>query len=279
MDREGIPAGIRADEVIISPTAEIADDVEICAIDGARARRVIIGDYVRIASGVRAFVPELEIGDWCMIHGPTKIYGYESCMIGACTWIAQDVILNSTDLLTIGRGATISARASIWTHFTGGDTVQGCRYNDRKPAFLGDDVWIGVGATLAPIIAGEKSMALANASVTRDMLPNHVYGGVPAVDLTDKLGPPYKEISDEEKLARLKRLFAEFKAQALQSGEKLDFDRIQLACGAAVEDSSVSIFDAASRTYSKLGTPEEVAFMKFLLPCVKFFPHTPGRDT
>jgi len=268
---EIVPAGIKAKEIVIAQTAVIAEDAVICALDGGPADRVVIGDHARIARGFTAYARELAIGDWCTIHGPVKIYGYETCRIGECTWIAQDVALNCSAPLVIGRGCVISR----WTHFTGGDFVQGCRYHEFKECVLCDDVWIGVGATIAPITAGARSMALANAAVTKDMLPNHVYGGVPAVDLTDKLGAPYEAIDDAEKLSRLQKRLQEFWIESKTKDAPFTENMIKVTAssldGPVVEAEGVSVFNVTTRTYSKNGSPCETEFMQFLLPHVKFF--------
>ena len=39
----------------------------------------------------------------------------------------------------------------------------------------------------------------------------------------------------------------------------------------ALEAKAVSVFDVRDRTYSKLRTPEELSFMRFLLPKIKFW--------
>lgn len=275
METKALLPGVHAVEVDIDPAADVSPDAEIRAIGGGPARRVRIGAFTRIGPGFKAHVAELDIGEWCTIHSPVKIYGYDACVIGDCSWIAQDAILNCTARLEIGRGAIISARASVWTHFSGGDPVQGCRFSsdNAKPCTLGGDVWIGVGASVAPIIAGEKSIALANAAVVKDMLPNRVYGGVPAIDLTERLGAPYIEIPDEEKLERLRVYFAEFTKSDAAKG--LDLGRIRLSLESHDAADGISVFNPAARTYSALHTPEETAFMRFLLPHVKFFK---GKD-
>lgn len=272
MDEAKVPPGIRARQIRISPTAEISGDIVITGIDGGEADLVVIGSHTRIASGVRAALRTLEVGSWCTLHAPLTMYGHEGIKIGDSTWIGQDVILNCTAPLTIGRGTIISAKSSIWTHFTGGDYIQGCRYHESKAAVIGEDVWLGVGVTLAPIAAGDRSLALAGASVVKDMLPNHVYGGVPAKDLTEKLGPPYLEISHSEKLEKLEGKLEEFKRLLGGSAPNLDFGRIRIALGMGDEVEGVSTFDVSDRTYSNIETPEEIAFMRFLLPHVKFYP-------
>ena len=265
----------------------IGERTQIGAINGP-SDEVHIGDSVFIGPDVRILAPRITIGDYCTIHHHTTIYGYEEVVIGACTWIGQNAVLNCTARLSIGRGCTISAFANVWTHFSGGDMVQGCNFNRRKAAAIGDDAWLGVQATLAPVAVGEKAMILAGAVVTKDIPPNTVWGGNPAVDLTAKLGQPYSEISLEEKFAMMTDLLREYYrslreaesfargfndhefSHAIQGG-RLQLGGITVAMERMSEDGT-SIFDVRDRTYSKLRTPEEIGFMHFLLPRVKFYP-------
>jgi len=264
--------GIFAKEIIISPSAVVDEDVKIRGLDGNPAERVVIGDHTHVRKGFRAALKSIEIGDWCTINGPCTVYGYETVSIGHCCWIGQDVVLNCNAPLNIGRGCILSSKCNIWTHFTGGDTVEGCRYHSTKPATLGDDVWLGVGVTVAPVNIGAKSLVLSNAAVTHDIPPNRVYGGVPARDLTEKMGAPFEEISAAEKLERLRRKFEEFKIEMAAQGRALDFSKIRLTDGAPCEIAGVSTFSTLTRTYSKIGTEEETAFMRFLIPQIKFYP-------
>ena len=253
---------------------------------GGPASRVEIGDNVCIGDDVRILAGDITIGDYTVIHNHTVIYGYSSVAIGACNWIGQNVILNCTAPLTIGRGCTISALSNIWTHFGGGDPLQGCRYDSVKPATLGDDVWIGVQASMAPVAIGNRALVLAGSIVTRDIGENRVVGGNPAADLTDKLGPPYTDRPDAEKFERLCKLLREFHARNASgghaSGEAQDGEsgggRLTLGgITVAMEDTTgdgTSVFDVRDRTYSKLRTRDEIGFMHFLLPKIKFYPRT-----
>ena len=121
----------------------------------------------------------MKIGDWVTIHNHTTIYGYEDVEIGECSWIGQNAILNCTAPSRIGRGCTISAYSNLWTHFSGGDPLQGCRYGEgnEAPCTLEDDVWIGVGASVAPVTIGAQALLLAGSIVTKDIPRNTVWGG------------------------------------------------------------------------------------------------------
>ena len=284
-----------AKEYICGAGVSIGERTQLGAIGGP-AEHIELGDHVQINSDVRIYSPRVYIGDYTRISHHVTIYGYDSVYIGPCGWIGQNVILNSTAPLTIGRGCTISAYANVWTHFTGGDAVEGCRFDSAAPCTLGEDVWLGVQCSIAPVSIGDKSLVLAGSIVTKDLPPNTVWGGNPAVDLTSKLGAPYVERSDVEKYALMCRLLRRFHrgetGYAHGLGETVidamadmppapvfTLGGITLAVGhqaaADVQDES-SVFSVSDRTYSKLGTDEEVAFMKFLLPMIKFYPREDG---
>lgn len=251
---------------------------------GGPAQSVQIGDQVRIGDGVEIRARNIRIGDYVTIHRNTTIYGYDDISIGECSWIGQNVILNCTAALSIGRGCILSAYCNVWTHFSGGDVLQGCRYDQARPCQLGDDVWIGVQASIAPVRIGERALVLAGSILSKDVAANEVWGGNPAANLTEKLGRPYQELSQEVKFELLCAKLREFwSGPALAAGlaratdlpevaalDWLSIGGITVTKGAAPADGS-SIFDVRSRSYSKQGTPQEIAFMRYLLYRIKFF--------
>jgi acetyltransferase-like isoleucine patch superfamily enzyme len=259
----------------------------ISAINGP-ADSVRIGDNVYIGDDVRILAPRVVIGDYCVIHHHVTVYGYSEVVIGACTWVGQGAILNCTAPLSIGRGCTISAMANVWTHFSGGDPLQGCNFNKRHACVLGEDVWLGVQASIAPVHVGNQALVLSGAVVTKDIPPNRVYGGSPAQDLTEKLGEPYTPLALEEKFAALCDGLQEYHAKLreasplrgglggddFQPQEREGVFRLGGITVTMVElaEDGTSIFDVRDRTYSKLRTPEEIGFMHSLLPLIKFYP-------
>jgi acetyltransferase-like isoleucine patch superfamily enzyme len=266
--------------------------VQLGAIGGP-AESIVVGDNCAIGDDVRILAPRVRIGDFVTIHHHTTIYGYDEVCIGACSWIGQNVILNCTAPLRLGRGCTVSAYSTVWTHFSGGDPLEGCNFNHQRPCTLGEDAWIGVQCSVAPVQVGAKALLLAGSVLTKDVPPNRVWGGNPAADLTDKLGPPYSERSPAEKFSLLCELLREYQArvQAVEhaagaSAPELPpppqngvfrLGGITVTMRDLPEDGS-SIFDVNSRTYSKLRTPEEVGFMRFLLPLTKFYPRSVEFD-
>jgi len=255
---------------------------------GGPAEEVHLGDNVFIGDDVRILAPRVHIGDFCVIHHHTTIYGYDTVVIGACSWVGQNVILNCTAPLTIGRGCTISAYSTLWTHFSGGDPLEGCNFNQRQAATVGDDAWIGVQCSIAPVTVGEKALILAGSVVTKDVPANRTWGGNPAADLTDKLGEPFSARPLKDRFGELCELLREYHhslrvTRAMASGlDDEEFARAQErgryrlgGITIAMEDGpdhGTSVFDVRDRTYSKLRSPEEVGFMNFLLPLVKFYP-------
>jgi acetyltransferase-like isoleucine patch superfamily enzyme len=278
---------VSADYYKSGENVRIGERTQIGAIN-APAVDVRLGDNVYIGPDVRILAPRIYIGDYCMIHHHVTIYGYEEVVIGPCSWIGQGAILNCTARLNIGRGCTISAMANVWTHFGGGDPVEGCNFNKRKTCTLGEDVWLGVQASVAPVSIGAKALVLAGSVVTKNIPPNRTYGGNPAADLTDKMGAPYTERSVEEKFAAMCDKLLEYHETLRRSRRFIDsmlddeFAK-QMHAGALrlggititmvdLPEDGTSIFDVRDRSYSKLRTAEEVGFMHFLLPLVKFYP-------
>src|ERR1051326_2663931 len=136
--------------------------------------RIRIGDGVRL-SGKSGFgfsnqgecAPSIEIGDGTFI-------GHE-CSFGVA------------GLITIGRCCLLAARVSV-RDFDGHPVDARDRREGRRapreairPVMIGDDVWIGAGATiLKGVRIGERAIVGAGAVVTADVPPDSVVAGNPA---------------------------------------------------------------------------------------------------
>lgn len=267
-DSEEILKCIDAEEVILGQNVQFGDNVRIASIRD-KARRIEIGDNVFIGNNVLILVPELTVGDFTTIHQSCRLPGYMPLSIGHNCWIDQNTILNSTERLTIGNNVCISAYCQLWTHFRWGDTVIGCRFDADKPLTVHDDVYFGGSCFVSPVEIGARCYVLGGSVVTKNLEENHIYGGNPAVDITGKLGTPFKEVPTQERVADMEKRIAEFyeKNDQWKAG-----DIEVIASWDRPLQPEVTYFNIADRTYSKRGKPIEVDIMRHLLPTAKFLP-------
>jgi acetyltransferase-like isoleucine patch superfamily enzyme len=265
---------IVADEVMMGKGVRIGDGVSISGgfdFDTGKlkpAKKVVLGDGVFLGHDIEIACPSIEIGDYTMIREGTKITGRKEASIGSCCWIGQDCILNTHGGLFIGNGVGIGAHSQLWTHIRFGDVLQGCRWEGDTPMTVEDDVWFVGHCLVSPIHAKKKSMAMLGSVITRDMEENHIYAGVPAKDMSDKLGFQYDEVSVEKKYEVMQEKLAEFYKQRPEYPQSI----VIVKDSASINANNKSFFDVSNRTYTKRLTEEEMDFMKFLLVTIKFYP-------
>lgn len=274
-DRDEILACIDAEEVVLGQNVTVGANLRIGAIHG-RAGRVVIGDNAFIGNNVLILVPEFSIGDFSKIHQSCRITGYKPLSIGHNAWVDQNNILNSSETLTIGNNVGIGSYCQFWTHVRWGDTVIGCRFDADKPLTIHDDVYYGGLCLTSPVEIGPRCMIMGGSVVTRNLAEGRIYGGNPAIDLTEKLGFPYREVSIPERLAEMKRRIGVF----FDAHPEWPRDGIEVIDSWDRKlEPHVTYFNVADRTYSKRGNPVEVPVMLHLLPTAKFLPRRlePGR--
>jgi acetyltransferase-like isoleucine patch superfamily enzyme len=249
---------INVDELHIGAGSVIHPSAIICGADGGKARRVVIGDHCYIGAGVQIRCPDFRFGDYSKMHQNTTVHGYMPCHIGHNAWIGQNCIIDSIGGTTIGDNCGIGAHSQLWSHIKFGDTLEGCRFLSESELRVGKDVWFVGHCIVSPIVAEDRSMAMAGSVITKPMAYNTIYAGCPAKEISSRVGYQFAEVSPDEKLARLKAYLAD-------SG--VDATRVKVVADASEAiDPTVSYFIVASRTYTKRGSEAEVAFMKFLLP-------------
>ena len=265
---------ITADEVHIGKGVRIGDGVTISGgFDYASrsiipAKKVFIGDGVFLGNNIEIVCPSIEIGDYTMIREHTVISGHKEAKIGSCCWIGPNCILNTHGGLYLGNGVGVGAHSQLWTHMRFGDTLQGCRWESESPLIVDDDVWFVGHCLVSPIHAKAKSMAMLGSVITRDMKENHIYAGVPAQDLTDKLGHQYEDVPVEEKYKVMKEKLDEFYTRNPNYPKSI----VVVKDSPNLEDRDKTVFNVSNRTYTKRLTEEEIEFMKFLLVKIKFYP-------
>lgn len=261
---EGI---INAREVIVGRGAVVEPGAYIGGKHGA-AERVILGDYCYVGHDVRILAPEFRLGHYSKLHAGSFGHGEQPLQIGRNCWIGGGVTLDSMGGLTLDDGVGVGAGSQLWTHIQFGDIVEGCRFYSRRHMHVGRDAWLVGHCIVSPVEIGERAMALAGSVVTRDMLPNHVYGGVPAVDLTAKLGEQFEPRTVDEKADALQQLIDDFEAAHPEHRDRLVV--VTDPCLIDRGDDSTTFFDVSRRVYTRTYSEAEVAFLKANVPLVKF---------
>lgn len=256
---------IQAEELIVGLNTIIEPNAKIRGIHG-KAKRIVIGDHCYIGENVQIICDDFSLGDYSKIQHDTNVHGYKPCHIGHNAWIGQYSIIDSIGGTTIGNNCGIGAHSQIWSHIKYGDTLEGCRFLSEKEMNIGNDVWFVGHCIVSPIVAMDKSMAMAGSVVTKDMNYNEIYAGAPAKSISDKVGYQFVDVSVEDKFIGLQGLLKEWNGDASRIKIVMSEEEIQ-------PDSDITYFNVSNRTYTKRRSEEEISFMKFLLPAKgKFVP-------
>jgi len=265
-DEPRVEGVIEADECLIGRGVVVEKGVVIRQVDGP-ARRVVLGDYCYIGRETRILVPEFRLGDYSKLHAFSFVHGDKPLQIGRNCWIGGNTVLDSVGGLDIDDNVGIGAHSQVWTHIQFGDLVEGCRFDSRKYMHVGKDAWFVGHCIVSPVSVGERSMALIGSVVTKDMLPNHVYSGVPAKDCTEVFGPQFEQRTAGQKAEKLQELIDAFVAKFPQY-------RSQLAVATSPSEmrQDICCFDVTDRTYNRTYSEAEVAFLKAHVPLIKFLP-------
>ncbi|MCC6159145.1 MAG: acyltransferase [Deltaproteobacteria bacterium] len=244
----------------------VEEDVVITG-KGGPADEVILGDFCFVGRGTRILAPRFRIGDYSKWNANGFGHGEGALQIGRNCWVGGNVVLDSMGGLTIDDNVGIGAHSQLWTHIQFGDVVEGCRFFSRKPMHVGKDAWFVGHCIVSPVRVGERAMAMVGSVIVKDMEANHVYAGVPAKDVTERMGPQFETLDVEEKARRMRAKIEEFVRQ------RPEFDgRFRVVTSPSEVDDRACCFDVSTRTYNKRYDEAEVAFLKATVPLVKFSP-------
>jgi len=256
---------IHAEELIIGKNVVIEPSARIMGVNG-KAKKIWIGDNVYIGSDVQILCDEFEILDYTKVHHHANFHGNLPLSLGYNCWIGQYTIIDSMGGVTIGNNCGIGAHSQLWSHIRFGDTLEGCKYKSETPLQIGNDVWFVGHCIVNPIIAEDKSMALAGSVVTKNMEYNKIYAGTPAVCISDKIGNQFETKTTEYKLEKMYGYLKEW------GGDSKNIIIVATSDEMNVYD-SVTYFNVNDRTYTKKQNDTEISFIKFLLPYrAKFVP-------
>ena len=256
---------INALNLTIGENTMISSSASIRGIE-AEAKKISIGDNVFIGDNVQIICDDFSIGDYGKIHHHTNIHGYKLCHIGHNFWIGQYSIIDSIGEVTIGHNCGIGAASQLWSHIKYGDTLEGCNFISNKSLTIGNDVWFVGHCIVSPIIAEDKSMALAGSVITKNMEYNCIYAGCPAENISHKMGYQFTKFNVEEKYNKMQ--------DYLKHSGCDDGSIIIVKSTAGFQNDGKSYFDVSSRQYVKTRSNNEVKFIKYLLPeKAKFIPY------
>jgi len=257
---------INAEEVIIGEGVVVEAGVIISGKEGP-ARRVVLGDHCFIGHETRILTPEFRLGDYSKLNMHGFCHGELPLQIGRNCWIGGNCVLDSQGGLDIDDNVGIGAQSQLWTHIQFGDIVEGSRFFSRKYMHVGMDAWLVGHCIVSPVKVGARSMAMVGSVVTRDMEPNHIYAGVPAKDMTEKLGTQFEPRTVAQKSAKLQGLLDAFFVKHPEHRGQL---RVVSSPGEMMD--GVTNFDVSRRVYTRTRSAAEVAFLKAHVPLIKFTP-------
>lgn len=119
------------------------------------------------------------------VFGKVSIVNPENLTIGNNCSLNHDAYINAFNPITLGDDVTISASVKVVS--TGIDYLSWAngkkQHTQNGDIVIGDHVWIGCGAIIAPgvKITGEYVVIAAGAVVTHDITEDHsIYAGCPA---------------------------------------------------------------------------------------------------
>lgn len=114
-----------------------------------------------------------------IVNGGRLVIGQGACNVGLTIMCAKEII--------VGNGVRIGRNVSI-RDWNGPHVILNESYKNHAPVHIEDHVWLCSGCTIMPgVTVGEGSVVAANATVTRNVPPHCLVGGVPAKVLKENI--------------------------------------------------------------------------------------------
>ncbi len=235
-------------------------------------KHVKIGDGVVFQDNIIINSEIFEIGDYGTIYHNCFFPGPGELRIGHNFWLGTGSIIDSFGGTNIGNNVGIGANSQLWTHMVYGDMMLGCRFDSVKPLVIEDDAWLVGHCLVSPVRIGSRSLAMLGSVITKDMLMDHTYAGIPAVDVTEKFGSQFRVTTVSERRDYLKAVLRDFSIQCkirdIYKFVRIVSEKQDMVVGAR----DITFFNVSDRSYTKRNTRLERRLMRFLLPKAKFIP-------
>lgn len=240
----------------IDPSATVSSDVELT-----------LGDGTHLGAGVHVVGRgHVTLGDYCKVHAGCFINVGDGghVILGHNCWFGERCVLDGTGGLRAGNNVGAGIGSQLYTHVAHGDVIEGCTLEGKRGMVLEDDVWFVGQCFVNPILAKAKSTALLGSVITKDMEAQRVYGGNPAKDITDRIGPVWRERDPHAKLEMLQARLDEY--CALHPGQETYVRSCIVPCLEYPKNMSgaASYFNVTRRRYTKRLSVHERRFMAWL---------------
>lgn len=128
------------------------------------------------------------IGAKVRICSSAKIVGNGNLLIGSDTWIGLDVLILSSEGVTIEIGDNVDIAPQVFigtgTHELSSDGSRVAGKGASKSIQIGNGTWIGARAVILPgVKIGKMCMIAAGSLVNKDVPDYTMVGGVPAKEI------------------------------------------------------------------------------------------------
>jgi len=174
------------------------------------AEEFSIGDNAFIGDHTIISIPTFRAGDYCVLHHNMNVYDYCPVTMGHNCWFGQETIINSRRSVIMGNNVRVGMRSQIWTHSASGELIEGTQLFSEKEVIIEDDVWLNGTVIVAPgLRLSSYSVVMTGSVLTKSTERYHVYAGVPAKDITEKI-TPYITPSLEEKFNLMSKFIESF---------------------------------------------------------------------
>lgn len=132
------------------------------------------------------------IGENCDIESGQTFHNcknYSNLIVGDNCHIGKNCFFDLLETIHIKNNVTVSMECHFITHLDVGNSRLVKQFpKSSGPVLINNDVYLGVDVTiLSGVEIGEASVIAAKSLVSKNVLPNHVYGGIPAIKIRPTL--------------------------------------------------------------------------------------------
>ncbi|MBN9352249.1 MAG: acyltransferase [Chitinophagaceae bacterium] len=156
----------------------------VTLIDGSKREDIIVGDNLCFYGNLTSQNGgKIKIGDYCRIGLHTQINSVESIEVGNYVTMADYIVVTDNnnhpinpDFRKFMRMKMDKSGTNLWKH------------SDHRPVIIEDNVWIGTRVRIHKgVTIGENSIVAACSIVTKDIPPNCIAAGNPAIVVKENI--------------------------------------------------------------------------------------------